>query len=98
MLRKSYSKTGDSCRVTFELPPEVRANRVVLCGEFNNWSRKAHAMIQRKDGRFSTTISLKPGRAYRFKYLLDNRRWENDWSADSYVPNVFGSEDSMVKV
>ena len=98
MLRKAYTKTGKSCRVTFDLPSEVGAKKAVLCGDFNNWDGKAHPMKRRKDGHFTATISLEAGRSYRFKYQLDNRRWENDWAADGYVPNDFGSDDSMVKV
>jgi len=98
MLKKSYSKTKRSCRVTFDLPQETRAENVALCGEFNNWNPSANPMKLRKDGRFSTTISLPAGRSYRFKYLVDNRRWENDWSADSYVPNTFGSDDSLIRI
>jgi len=52
----------------------------------------------RKDGSFTLTISLKPGRRYRFRYLLDGERWENDWAADAYVSNPFGSDDSVVEV
>jgi hypothetical protein len=48
------------------------------------------------DGGFSLTIELEPGRAYRFRYLLDGDRWENDWAADAYVPNEFGADDSLV--
>jgi hypothetical protein len=51
-----------------------------------------------KDGSFSVTISLKPGSSYRFRYLLDGERWENDWAADSYIPNDYGGEDSLVEV
>lgn len=98
MLRKKYSKTGSSCRVTFDLTPGVEARKASLCGEFNNWSSTAHTMKHRKDGRFSTTISLQAGRSYRFKYFLDDERWENDWAADDYVPNDFGSDDSLVRL
>lgn len=98
MIRKSYSKKGRSCRVTFELPAEVQAKNASLCGEFNQWKATAHPMKQRKDGRFSTTIPLEAGRTYRFRYCLDGRRWENDWAADGYVPNGFGTEDSLVKL
>jgi 1,4-alpha-glucan branching enzyme len=97
MLRKTYSKAGRACRVTFELPGEVNAQTVSLCGEFNEWSASAHPMMCRKDGRFSTTISLQAGETYRFRYLLDGERWENDWAADGYAPNNFGTEDSVVK-
>ena len=98
MLRKTYSKAGRACRVTFELPGEVNAQTVSLCGEFNEWSASAHPMMCRKDGRFSTTISLQAGETYRFRYLLDGERWENDWEADAYAPNEFGTEDSIVNV
>jgi 1,4-alpha-glucan branching enzyme len=97
MLRKSYSKAGRSCRVTFDLPREVSANTVSLCGEFNAWNASVHPMRCRKNGRFSTTISLQAGQTYRFRYLLDGERWENDWAADGYAPNNFGTEDSVVK-
>ena len=97
-MKKNYSKTGRACRVTFELPPEVNAETVHLCGKFNEWDRTAHPMERRKDGRFSLTIPLKPGQEYHFRYLLDGERWENDWEADAYVLNPFGSEDSVVKV
>ncbi len=98
MVRKSYSKTGRSCRVTFDVPPEVNATSVSLCGEFNGWDQTANTMTHRKDGRFSTTVSLEAGRAYRFKYLLDGSRWENDSAADGYVVNDFGTKDSLVQL
>jgi 1,4-alpha-glucan branching enzyme len=98
MLKKSYSKTKRSCRVTFEIPQQAAAKRVALCGEFNNWDPSANPMKQRKDGRFSTTVSMAAGRSYRFKYLVDNQRWENDSAADSYVPNEFGSDDSLIRL
>ena len=98
MLRKSYSKTGQSCRVTFELPKETGATFAVICGEFNNWDPNCNPLKPRKDGRLSTTISIKAGRSYRFKYLVDNQRWENDSAADNYVANEFGSDDSVLFV
>jgi 1,4-alpha-glucan branching enzyme len=98
MLRKTYSKTGRMCRVTFVLPADVGAETVVLCGDFNNWDRTAHTLTRRKDGRFSLTLSLTTGRQYHYRYLLDGRRWENDWEADGYSPNPFGSEDSLLEL
>jgi 1,4-alpha-glucan branching enzyme len=61
MLKKNYSKTRRLCRVTFNLPAEVNAARASLCGDFNEWSSTANAMKLRKDGRFSTTLSLTAG-------------------------------------
>ena len=97
-MKKSYTKTGKSCRVTFSLPADVGAKSVVLCGEFNEWNKEKHPLQRRKDGSFSTTISLKPGTEYRFRYWVDGERWENDWAADKYLSNEFGSEDSVIIV
>jgi hypothetical protein len=47
-------------------------------------------------GGFSVTVDLDAGRAYRFRYLLDGQRWDNDWAADAYVRNDFGGDDSVV--
>ena len=98
MLKKEYTKTGRSCRVTFNLPAEVNARRACLCGEFNDWDQSSHPMKRGKDGSFTLTISLKPGRQYRYRFLLDGERWENDWAAEDYAPNALGSEDSVVTI
>lgn len=98
MPEKDYTKTGRSCRVTFSLPAEVNAQIAYLCADFNDWNQTSHPMKRRKDGSFTLTISLKPGRQYRYRFLLDGERWENDWAAESYVPNSSGSEDSLVTI
>jgi 1,4-alpha-glucan branching enzyme len=98
MLIKNYSQTGRVCRVTFKLPPDVEADTAALCGDFNDWNPEADPMKRLRDGGFSTTLSLEAGRSYSFRYLLDGERWENDWEADLYVPNEFGTEDSVVSV
>ena len=98
MPKTSYVKKSRKCKVTFELPAEVHAASAAVVGEFNGWSPYATTMTRRKDGRFSTTLSLEAGREYRYRFLLDGERWENDWEAHAYVLNDFGSEDSVVKV
>jgi hypothetical protein len=96
MLKKCYSKTGQTCRVTFNLPPESGAESALLCGEFTDWKAEAKLMKPLKKGGFSLTLSLPANRSYRFRYLLDGERWENDGQADDYVANCFGCEDSVV--
>ncbi len=98
MPKKEYTKTGRSCRVTFNLPDDVNAQSACLCGEFNDWDRSSHPMKRLKDGSFYLTISLKPGQQYRYRFFLDDERWENDWAAEAYSPNSFGGEDSMVTI
>lgn len=98
MIIKNVSENKKVCQVTFELPNEVKAETAFLCGDFNEWSKISHPMDRQQDGKFTLTLSLEVGRAYHFRYWLDGERWENDWCADCYKPNPFGSEDSVVTV
>jgi len=87
-----------TARVTFSLPAQVNAGRAVICGEFNDWSTTSHPLRHYKDGHFAVTIDLDRNREYRYRFLLDGERWENDWAADGYVPNTYGSDDSVVRL
>ena len=91
---KARDRNGDAS-VTFTLPAAVGAGHVAICGEWNDWAADRDIMERAADG-FSLAIRLEPGRSYRFRYLLDGTRWENDWAADAYVPNGYGSDDSVV--
>jgi 1,4-alpha-glucan branching enzyme len=95
-MRKTPVNGRDLTSVTFELPAAVGARRAYVVGDFNGWSTSATVMKPRRDGRCTTTVRLANGRPYRFRYLLDDGRWENDWAADGYVPNPFGTDDSVV--
>ncbi|PSD41980.1 1,4-alpha-glucan branching protein, partial [Vibrio sp. V02_P2A34T13] len=33
---------------------------------------------------------------FQFRYLLDDQQWVNDPSADQYIANGFGEENSLV--
>jgi 1,4-alpha-glucan branching enzyme len=98
MLQKVYSKTGRACRVTFILPTEAKAQNAFLCGDFNEWNQTSHPLKRRKDGSFACMLWLEAGRQYRFRYWLNGERWENDWAADAYLPNEYGSDDSVIAV
>jgi hypothetical protein len=82
--------------VTFTLDPSVGAQTAAVCGEWNDWSVDADIMRRNAEGGFSLTVDLDAGRTYRFRYLLDGERWDNDWAADTYLPNSFGGDDSVV--
>ncbi|MBT3390498.1 MAG: glycoside hydrolase [Chloroflexi bacterium] len=97
-MKKTYAKSGKTCRVTFEFPAEANAKTVSLVGEFNNWDKEANPLTQRKDGRFSGSLALETGKEYRYRFWVDGDRWENDWNGEKYMPNEFGSEDSIVAV
>ncbi|MGD2081050.1 MAG: isoamylase early set domain-containing protein [Nitrospirota bacterium] len=86
------------CKITFRVPrpaaQEARAASVV--GDFNGWRADATPMKRLRDGSFSVAMELPRGKEYRFRYLLDGGRWENDWCADRYEPSPYGGENSVV--
>lgn len=83
--------------VQFVLPPQVEADSIAVVGEFNDWSPTALVMERTDTGQWSATIDLPTGR-YRYRYLIDGTRWENDWRADDYETNDFGGDDSVILV
>jgi 1,4-alpha-glucan branching enzyme len=93
MLTKKYFKTKDECEVTFEL--QRQANKVALVSEFSGW-KPVNMKLRKKDKVFYTRMRLPIERSIQFRYLVDDLRWENDDSADEYVPNEFGGENSVV--
>jgi hypothetical protein len=89
-----------ACKVTFRLPKEAapEAQGVTIVGEFNNWNTTETPLKRTENGDFTITLELPCNAEYRFRYLIDGTRWENDWCADKYIPNNFGYDDSVVVV
>jgi 1,4-alpha-glucan branching enzyme len=99
-IKKQYLKNKPACKVTFTLPREAAgaAKSVHVVGDFNDWSINANPMRKLKDGTFTATVTIKNSGHYQFRYLLDGVLWENDWGADKYLPNEFGSDNSVLVV
>jgi 1,4-alpha-glucan branching enzyme len=97
MITKEPASETGFVRVTFELSSTLWAERVSLVGEFNDWDTTTTPMTRsRADANWKATVQLRPGRRYRFRYLVDGREWLNDWHADDHVENPYGSYDSVV--
>lgn len=95
MLEKKFTPKRTVCKVTFSVPSEIVAKEVALAGDFNEWGNTPLTLDEKK-GVYKTEVKLKPESEYKFKYLIDGEVWENDYAADAYVPNIFGTEDSLV--
>ena len=93
MLKKKYFKTKDVCEVTFE--HQVEAQEVALVSESNEW-QPIEMKKRRKDGVFYAKMRLPNDSQFQYRYLLNNQTWSNDAAADAYVPNEYGSENSVV--
>jgi hypothetical protein len=95
MLQKK-PLAGRKVEVTFRMPPLDDVVELCLCGEFNGWQVKGVPLVQETDGTWVAKLVLDSGKSYRFRYTDNQGRWHNDREADAYVPNDFGSEDSVV--
>ena len=99
-IRKQYLKSGSACKATFRIPEETgsSAKSAHIVGEFSNWTFFSTPMKKLKSGAFTTTLELEPGREYQFRYLLDNKIWENERDADKAVPTPYGDSENSVIV
>jgi 1,4-alpha-glucan branching enzyme len=73
------------------------ASRVYVAGSFNEWSPTRHRLTYKvKDGLFSTSIMLPPGRC-EYKFVVDGN-WCIDPEQTEWVPNDAGSLNSVLHV
>jgi len=94
MLTKRVFKTKNETEVTFAFSRD-NVKSVDLVAEFNSW-QPAPMKFNAKKKVFTTKVRLPNDRSYHFRYLLNGQEWENDYEADNYVPNEFGSDNSVV--
>ena len=97
MLTKRKLAKG-KVRVTFTMPPLEGVEQLHLVGDFNNWSVIETPLAQAADGSWSVALTLAGGREYQYRYFANNDDWHNDWAADAYVINEFGTENSVVNL
>lgn len=95
MITKEFTPKRTICKVTFSIPSDWAEKDVQLVGDFNDWDEDSDSLTNSGDN-WEITLRLKPEATYRFKYLIDGEKWENDDAADDYVVNIFGTEDSVV--
>ena len=97
MITKVPAEQNGWVLVTFELPSSIWADRVNLVGQFNDWDTTATSMERSRTSEdWTAMLKLQAGRRYRFRYLVDGKEWLNDWHADDYAENPYGSDDSIV--
>jgi len=97
---KNYQPSKGTCKVTFSFALNAAdgVKTIQVLGDFNNWDNKVAPKMKKGKEDFSTSIELNAGQSYEFKYLLDGTKWENDFSADSYVITPFSGISNSVLV
>lgn len=97
MIKKQYLKNRPVCKVTFSLPANAGAQKAEVVGDFTDW--QPMPMEQLKDGRFKAVVELEQGNQYQFRYRInDGSEWVNETEADSFVPNPYAGENSVITV
>jgi hypothetical protein len=96
MIQKTYYKTKDYCKVKFSFAPE-NAETVEVLGLNSDWEN-AIILKKKKDGTFSTEVSLPKDSQHQFKYRINNIDWLNDTEADSEAVNEFGGTNSVINL
>lgn len=94
MLKKKNIKKKSEIEVTFEFCKKG-VDSVSLVADFNEW-QPVMMKYHKKDKTFRARVKLPNDRSFHFRYLLDGEVWENDYQADDYVPNPYGSDNSVV--
>ncbi len=94
MLTKKFFKSKPEAEVVFEFAREDVAS-AQLAGDFNDWQPVA-MKLDKKSGSFKLKMRLPTDQDFQFKYLLNDAEWENDYAADAYAANEFGTENSVI--
>ncbi len=76
--------------------PNVKADSVLLAGDFTAWQESAVALKQGKSGDWSAKLPLAPGR-YEYRYIVDGE-WVDDPAAPARVENPFGTSNALLVV
>ena len=99
MIQKQNAAKGKNVKVTFELPASAAQQSVAVVGDFNDWdTEKGQMKLDKKKGVWTKSVTLKQSGAYQFRYCVDGNNWQNDDTADRFVPNEFHSENGVIEV
>jgi 1,4-alpha-glucan branching enzyme len=72
------------------------ATSVLLVGEFTEWQQKAIPIEKGKDGAWTSTLKLQPGK-HSYLFIVDGQ-WCEDPECAERVPNPFGGFDMVRQV
>ena len=95
MPKRTSKKTSDKRRIKFSMKAPD-ATEVLLMGDFNKWSAKAHPMKNSGHGIWEKVTMLSPGR-YEYKFLVDGN-WKEDPENDQACPNSFNTYNNVLIV
>lgn len=90
MARQMESETPTKQTFRFSAPA---AMSVLLVGDFTHWQQRGIPMRKGKDGVWSVTVSLPPGK-HNYRFLVDGD-WQDDPECTLRVPNPYGGHNMV---
>ena len=75
---------------------DAPGKKVVVAGSFNDWQPDKEMKDKNGDGHYRCRLLLLPGE-YQYKFLVDGE-WRSDAGNKDFVPNEFGSLNSVLIV
>ncbi len=69
------------------------AMNVLLVGDFTHWQQHPIPMHKEREGVWTATIALPPGK-HTYRFLVDGE-WRDDPECTVRIPNPFGSHDMV---
>ena len=81
--------------VTFLLKDE-KATSVSVVGEFNDWDKDKHSLIN-ENGEWKLAVALPKGR-HEYKFVLNNTDWIVDPACGESVEDKYGGRSSIVEI
>jgi len=96
MVKKTYFKTKDYCKVKFSVEPE-NAETVGVYGLNGDWEN-AVILKKKKDGSFSGEVNLPKNSTHEFKYRVNESEWLDEPQADEHKPNEYGGTNNVIHV
>jgi len=72
------------------------AMSVLLAGDFTHWQKQPMPMLKGKNGIWSASVTLAPGK-HKYRFIVDGE-WRDDPECTVRVPNPFGSHDMIRQV
>jgi 1,4-alpha-glucan branching enzyme len=80
-------------KFVYDMP---NAESASVTGDFCEWQTDRYPLRKDKDGLWTTTITLAPGR-YEYRFLIDGE-WVNDPKCTERTANEFGGENCVLQV
>lgn len=74
------------------------AASVAVAGDFNDWNWAKHRCTRHADGIWRTALPMLATGCYRYKFVIDGTRWQEDPGNGMKEPDEYGGFNSLLYV